>query len=155
MKLLTVLLYLGLVVSAQAQEVSFNGITYKIKGKTILLDKADVTTTLSVKDQKGVWEAFNKQKALDEERMEASKALKKAEKEQKKAEKKQKKAEKELKAKEKVRSKFEDVSEDYEDAVAKFEKLKKKGKLSPNDETKWLKKIQNLKDDVDKTKRKL
>ncbi|MDO7170945.1 hypothetical protein [Mariniflexile sp. AS56] len=156
MKLVAVLvLFLGFVISTQAQEVSFKGVAYKIKGKTILQDGADVTSTLSVEEQSGVWEAMNKQKALDDEREEAEKAIKKAENEQKKAEKKQKKAEKELKAREKAQSKFEDANDDYKDALSKYEKLKNKGKLSPNDEAKWLEKIQDLKEDIAKAKRKL
>ena len=93
MKLLVAfVLFLGFAISAQAQEVSYNGVTYKIKGKTILQDGANVTATLSAEEQAGVWEALSKQKALDEEREQAEKAIKKAEKEQAKAEKEQKKA---------------------------------------------------------------
>ena len=155
MRLLAVLLFLGFAISLQAQEVNFNGATYKIKGKTILQEGADVTTTLSAEEQAGVWDAFNKQKALEKERAAAEKAIKKAEKEQKKAEKAQKKAEKELKARQKAQSKFEDANEDYKDGLAKYEKLKEKGKLSPNDEAKWLKKIEGLKEDIEKAKKKL
>jgi hypothetical protein len=39
--------------------------------------------------------------------------------------------------------------------MAKYEKLKKKDKLSPNEEEKWLEKIQDLKEDLEKAKRKL
>ena len=179
----TVLLFLGLAFTSQAQEVSFNGAMYKIKGKAILQEGADVTSSLSVEDQAGIWDAFNKQKALEKEREEAEKVLKeaekkqkeaekaqkaaekeqkkaekeqkKAEKEQKKAEKAQKKAEKELKAKEKAQSKFDDANEDYTDALSKYEKLKVKGKLSPNDETKWQGKLLKLKDNINKAKKKL
>ncbi|WP_372757367.1 hypothetical protein [Mariniflexile sp.] len=155
MRLVTVLLFLGLAFGSQAQEIDFNGTTYKIKGKTILKEGENVTTTLSAEEQTGIWEAFNKQKALNEEREAAEKAIKKAEKEQKKAEKALKKAEKEIKAKEKAQAKFDDANEDYTDAIAKYEKLKKKGKLSPNDEAKWLKKIEGLKEDIAKAKKKL
>ncbi|MFD0990237.1 hypothetical protein ACFQ1R_09025 [Mariniflexile jejuense] len=155
MRLVAVLLFLGFAFSVQAQEVNVNGTTYKIKGKTILLDDADVTTTLSAEEQSGIWEAFNKQKALDKEREAAEKAIKKAEKEQKKAEKRLKKAEKEIKAKEKAQSKFDDANDDYNDAIKKYEKLKRKGKLSPNDEAKWLEKIADLKEDIEKAKKKL
>ena len=162
MKLVAIFLFLGLVLNAQAQEVSYNGTTYKVKGKAILLDGTDVTTTLSTEEQTGILETLNKQTALDKERKEAEKAIKKAEKEQNKAEKEQrkaekelKKAEKELKAKEKAQSKFEDANDDYTNAIKKYDKLKKKGKLSPNDEAKWLEKIDGLKADIDKTKKKL
>ena len=155
MKFWTIIFFFALYFNVNAQEVNFKDTTYKIKGKNILQEGADVTTTLSAEDQAGIWEAFNKQKALDKERAKAEKALKNAEKEQKKAEKKQKKAEKELKAREKAQSRFEDANEDYKDGLAKYERLKEKGKLSPNDEAKWVKKIEGLKEDIEKAKKKL
>lgn len=155
MKIFTTILLFILSIGLNAQEVNFKDTTYKIKGKTILQDGVDVTSTLSVEDQEGVLEVLNKQKALEEEREKTEKAMKKAENEQKSAEKKQKKAEKELKPKEKAHFKFQDAHDDHADAIKKYEKLKKKGKLSPNDEEKHLEKIKNLKEDIEKSKRKL
>lgn len=155
MKIFTTILLFILSIGLNAQEVNFKDTTYKIKGKTILQDGVDVTSTLSVEDQEGVLEVLNKQKALEEEREKTEKAMKKAENEQKSAEKKQKKAEKELKRKEKAHFKFQDAHDDHADAIKKYEKLKKKGKLSPNDEEKHLEKIKNLKEDIEKSKRKL
>jgi len=178
MKLLSVIvLFLGITLSAQAQEVDFNGTTYKVKGKTILQDGVDVTGTLSVNEQIGIREALRNQKALDEQQQKAEKALiderkradkalederkraervvKKAESDLKNAEKKQKKAEKELKARDKAQSNYEKAGNKYNDAIKKYEKLKRKGKLSPNDEAKWLEKIDNLNEDISKAKRKL
>jgi len=153
--LVVLLLFLGMTLSSQAQEVDFNGTTYMVKGKTILQNGADVTTSLSAAEQTGIMDALNQQKALEAEQKKAEKQIKKAENEQKKAEKRQKKAEKELKAKEKAHSRFENSSKDYSNAMAKYEKLKRKGKLSPNDEEKWLEKIEGLKEDIEKAKRKL
>lgn len=178
MKFLSVIvLFFGITLSAQAQEVNYNGITYKIKGKTISQNGTDVTATLSVNDQIGIREALRQQKALDEEQQKAEKALiddrkradkaldderkraervvKKAEDDLKKAEKKQKKAEKELKARDKAQSNYEKAGDKYNDAINKYEKLKRKGKLSPNDEAKWLEKIDNLNKDIDIARRKL
>lgn len=155
MKLLAVLLFLTLTFNAQAQDINFNGTTYKIKGKTILKEGVDITNTLTAEEQTGIWEAFKQQEALEKERKAAEKAIKKAEKEQKQAEKRQKKAEKALKAKEKAQDRFEDANDDYNKAVKKYEKLKKKGKLSPNDEAKWLEKIEKYKETIEKTKKKL
>lgn len=155
MKIFTTILLFILSIGLNAQEVNFKDTTYKIKGKTILQDGVDVTSTLSVEDQEGVLEVLNKQKALEEEREKTEKAMKKAENEQKSAEKKQKKAEKELKRKEKAHFKFQDAYDDHADAIKKYEKLKKKGKLSPNDEEKHLEKIKNLKEGIEKSKRKL
>lgn len=155
MKFLTVIFLFALCLNMHAQDVNHNGITYKIKGKTIIQDGVDVTTTFSTEEQTTIFEAFNKQKALEKERKASEKALKKAENEQKSAEKKQKKAEKELKAKEKAKSNYDKANSNYQKAVSKYEKLINKGKLSPVDETKSLKKIENLKDDIEKAKKKL
>jgi len=178
MKFLVVLvLFFGITLSTQAQEVNFNEKIYKVKGKAISQNGADVTASLSVNEQIGIREALRQQKAiddqqqkaekalmadrkradkaLDEERKRAEKVVKKAESDLKNAEKKQKKAEKELKARDKAQSNYEKAGNKYNDAIEKYEKLKRKGKLSPNDEAKWLEKIDNLNKDIDKARRKL
>lgn len=169
MRLLAVLLFLGFAFCAQAQEVSYNGNVYKVKGKKILLEGADVTTVLSQENQTGIWNAFNEQEALIKATQEAEKVKKAAEKEKKKIEKAEKKAEKEKKelAKEKkelakkeknaqkAKDKFNNANDNYEDNLAKYEKLKSKGKLSPNAEDKWLKKIDGLKQNIEKARRRL
>ena len=43
--------------------------------------------------------------------------------------------------------------EKYSDAQKKYEKLKNKGKLSPVDEEKWLKKLENLKENLEKNRK--
>lgn len=175
--LVVIVFFLGMTLSAQAQEVEYNGGTFKINGKTISQNGTDVTSTLSVNDQIGIREALRQQKALDEQQEKAEKALiaerkradkvldeerkraekivKKAESDLKNAEKKQKKAEKELKARDKAQSNYEKAGDKYNDAIKKYEKLKRKGKLSPNDEAKWLEKIDDFNKDLDKTRRKL
>lgn len=198
MRLLAVLLFLGFAFCAQAQEVSYNGNVYKVKGKKILLEGADVTTVLSQENQTGIWNAFNEQEALIKATQEAEKVKKAAEKEKKKIEKAEKKAEKqaenekkkiekekkkaekekekakkeaekekkelakekkELAKKEKnaqkAKDKFNNANDNYEDNLAKYEKLKSKGKLSPNAEDKWLKKIDGLKQNIEKARRRL
>jgi hypothetical protein len=42
-----------------------------------------------------------------------------------------------------------------EQTQEKYDKLKQRGKLSPKDEEKWLKKIENYKDDAEKARKKL
>ncbi len=155
MKLFLSLALLAFTLGIQAQEVMHQGTTYKIKGKTILKEGVDVTNTLSMDEQTQIKEAFAKQKALNKERSEAEKAIKKAEKEQKKAEKKQKQAEKELKARQKAQSKFEKAEKKYNNERSKFDRLKKKGQLPTKDEAKWLKKMEDLKKDLDKAKKRL
>lgn len=155
MKFLTMIFIFALCVSTNAQDISLNGTTYNIQGETILQDGIDITASLSLEEQTAIFEALGKQKALEKERKASEKAIKKAENEQKSAEKKQKKAEKELKAKEKAKSRYDDANDTYNDAVSKYDKLKKKGKLSPNDEAKWLERIQKSKEAIEKAKKKL
>ena len=155
MRFLIVLLLIGFGFLGNAQEVVAGGVIYEVKRKAIFKDGVNVSETLSDDKKKEILAAFEKKEKMIEETKKAEKELKKAEKAQKRAERRQKKAEKELKARERAQSKFEDANDDYNDAIKKYEKLKKKGKLSPNDEAKWLEKIQDLKKDIDKAKRKL
>jgi hypothetical protein len=73
MRLFAVLFFLGLVCSAEAQEINFNGTAYKVKGDAILKDGADVTNTLSAEEQISIKDALSKQEALNKEREEAEK----------------------------------------------------------------------------------
>ena len=144
MKIWSIILFFGLTLSAYAQQVNYNGVTYKVKGKVILKDGVDVTNTITLSEQTGIKNALAK-----------AKSVKKTEKKLKATEKKQKKAEKELKQKQKAQSNFEKSNKKHDQALKKYEKLKSKGKLSPEDENKWLKKINKLKGTNEKAKRKL
>jgi len=158
MRLFVLLLFLGLSLTIQAQEVAFNGVTYKVKGETIFKDKVDVTPTLSIEEKTGILEVLKEQKTLEVERIKAVKKVKeveKAEKAQKKAEKKQKKIEKSLKRIEKAQSNFEKSTSKYNKAIAKYESLKKRGKLSPVAEAKWIEKVEKLRYKRDKFESKL
>ena len=65
------------------------------------------------------------------------------------------KLKKPLKKQEKIKDNYKRAQDKLASAQKKYEKLKKKGKLSPVDEVKWLEKIENLTDKVNKAKRKL
>lgn len=162
MKYILVVLFLGFGWFSNAQVVEREGKKYVVKKDKILLDGNDVTATFSVEEQAKIRAEFSKLeeeiklKKKEEERLEkAEKERKKAEKAQKKAEKEQKKAEKALKQKEKAQSDYNKAIKDLEQAQSKFERLKNKGKLSPNDEAKWLEKIQKLNEKIEKAEKKL
>lgn len=162
MKFFITLLCLVFGFFVQAQEVEVNGTVYKVKGDAIFKDNVDVSETLTIEEKNNIRTNLDEKIRLEKEAEEAESKIKKAEKEHKKAEKeqkraesKQKAAEKALKKKEKAQANFEKAGDKYEDAIKKYEKLKERGKLSPNDEAKWLKKIDNYKDDINKAKRKL
>jgi hypothetical protein len=136
-----------------AQVIEHEGVSYEIKGKAIFKDGVDVTQTLSAEKQKAIMGNFEKSQkatkklAKDQEAFE--KKLKKNEKDLKKAEKDRKKSEKTLKQKQQAQDNFEKANKNMVQTQEKYDKLKQKGKLSPKDEEKWLKKIEKHKDDGD------
>jgi hypothetical protein len=155
MKFFITLLCLVFGFFVQAQEVEVNGTVYKVKGESIFKDKVNVSETLTMEEKNNIRTNLDEKIRLEKETKLKDSAIKKAEKEQKKAENKHKSAEKALKKKEKAHADFEKTGKKYEDAIKKYEKLKDKGKLSPEDEGKWLKKIDNYKEAIEKAKKKL
>ena len=155
LKVVLTVILLFMFVIAQAQKVQYNGKNYLVKGNDIFVDKVDVTNTLSIEDQNRIKNKLSEQILADKKLKENEKAEKKAEKRIKAAEKKQKKAEKQLKANEKAKKNYADVQEKYEKELKRHKKLSDKGKLSPEDEIKWQKKLESLKKKIEKLKRKL
>lgn len=177
MKFWIVLLLMSFTAVTQAQQVINNGNTYEVVGKTILKDGADITETLSAAEQKEIRDVLkDKLKAdklaeklkkdaekvadkLEKERKKTEKNIekerKRIEKDLKKAEKEKKKAEKALKNRLKAQDKLRKAEGKLIKAEEKYKSLKFKGKLSPNDEAKWLKDIRSLEEKVSKAKRKM
>jgi hypothetical protein len=135
---LLTLIFFFLVTISYAQDVVYKNKTYTIKGESIYLSKVDVTKTLNQDMVNNIF-AFHK---MNEEK---KVVIKKVEKEKKTAEKNRKKAEKALKKKVKAQKKLNKANDKLKNAIKKQENLKKKGDLSPNDEKKWLLKIEKLK----------
>jgi len=149
-------------IALNAQDIEKAGKTYEVKNERIFLDGKDVTETLSLEDKTAILKQASialeknklKESALKEtEKLEKEK--KKAEKAQKKAEKAQKKAEKALKQQLKAQKRLDKATKKLESSQKKYEKLKRKGKLSPQDETKWLDRIEGYKEDIVKAKKKI
>ncbi|WP_152572179.1 hypothetical protein [Jejuia pallidilutea] len=145
-----------------AQEIKINDDVYEEKKGLIIKNGVDVTNILSDAEKSKILAAFEKKKLeiaktnkAKEKLEKAEKQQKRAEKQQKKAEQKQKKAEKILKQKEKAQANHDKAIIKHENAIEKYEKLKNKGKLSPEDERKWLEKIEKLNTNISKTKKKL
>tara|TARA_R110002073_G_scaffold279026_1_gene442955 strand:+ start:214968 stop:215453 length:486 start_codon:yes stop_codon:yes gene_type:complete len=154
-KYITALLFVLCTSILFAQKIEHNGKEYNIKGEKIFMNGVDVTSDLSPLEQNTL-KAKLRIKLSDEKKAEAlAKEKKKALQKQKKAEKKQKKAEKELKNKQKAQDNYESAQKKLEKAQSKYEKLKKKGKLSPEDEVKWLEKIEKLREKFYKKENKL
>ena len=143
---LLTLIFLFLVTISYAQEVVYKDTTYTVKRKSIYLAKVDVTKTLNPEKVNEIF-AIHK---INEDKIDA---IKKAAKEKKASEKKLKKAEKALKNKVKAQKKLSKANDNLKSGIKKFNKLKKKGDLSPNDNQKWLEKIEKLKKKVAKAEK--
>ena len=157
-----ILLCVALSFTSQAQEVTKDGTTYEVKDEKIFLDGKDVTEMFTIEERKDMLKRAAEIATSIKIKQKEVKEAKKAEKEQKKlikdkkrAEKKQKHAEKALKKKKKAQSNYNKATKKYEQAQDKYQKLKKKGKLSPEDETKWLEKIEKLNKKITSLEKKL
>jgi len=151
MKIKTILLFLACMLwaaSAFSQKVTFANKEYKIKGKKIYFEGKDVSDSFSEEEKVAIFEKLKLQKAKMKEEKKEAKELQKEKKKIEKAEKEQKKRENAL-------DDYDDAVNKLETAQAKYERLKRKGKLSPNDEVKWLDKIAKLKEKVSIKKKKL
>lgn len=135
-------------VSAFSQKITYANKEYKIKGEKIYFDGKDVSDSFSAEEKVAI---FKKLKVQKQKNKKQKKEAKKVKKQKNKVE----KAEKEQKKQENVLDDYDDAVENLETAQAKYERLKRKGKLSPNDEVKWLDKIAKLKEKVSKKKKKL
>ena len=154
-KLFIAIVCLFMVTILNAQQIEHNGKEYRVKGEKIFLNGVEVTADLSADEQLVIKNKLKNKIATDKKIKSAEKAQNKAENKQKKAEKKQKQAEKELKKREKTQKNYENAQQRYSDAQNKYEKLKNRGKLSPVDEAKWLKKLENLKENLDKNEKRM
>ena len=152
MRIWLITFFLGLGLTATAQQVIYEGKVHEVTGKAIFQDGVDITSSLHTDERKSIYKTLKNQ--LKEEKN-VEKAKKRQEKALKKAEKSQKKVEKTLKQKQKAQDKFNKATKKLEQNQDKYQKLKGRGKLSPNAEAKWLKKINGYKKDLDKATKKL
>ncbi|TDU43181.1 hypothetical protein BXY82_0588 [Gelidibacter sediminis] len=147
MKNWIIVLFLCLGTLVSAQEVISNGKVYEVKGKSIFKDGIDITASLESSEKDAIFKTLKNQQ---KEASRAEAARKKLEKAAKKSEKAQKRAANELKKKQKAQDKFEKAAKRLEQNQEKYERLKMRGKLSPNDDAKWLKKLERYTKDLDK-----
>lgn len=152
MRIWIIILFLSLGTTVSAQEVISKGKVYEVKGKAIFQDDIDITPTLLIEERDHIYKALKNQIKNNKD---AEKARKKLVKYTKNAENSQKKSAKALKQKQKAQDEFTKATKKLDQNQAKFEKLKFRGKLSPNDEAKWLKKLEGYKNDLQKATRKL
>lgn len=152
MRIWMIIYFLGLGITVNAQQVIHNGKIHEVKGKVIFHEGEDITSSLHTDERESIFKKLKKQLKEDKN---AEKAINQRENDIKKAQKSQSKAEKALKQKQKANDKFNMASKKLNQNQDKYQKLKDKGKLSPNDEAKWLKKLEGFKKDVEKSRRKL
>ncbi|RSK41762.1 hypothetical protein [Mangrovimonas spongiae] len=153
-KLLSVVFLMFLILSCGTTHkvIMDNHEVYEVKGDKIFKDGTEVTETLKKDRRDAILDTLEERLEKQEELEEQQEALEKA---QKEAEEQQKEIEKELKEKEDAREAFFDAKEKLKDQKNKYERLHKNGKLSPNDEEKWAKKLKKLAEDVAEAKENL
>ena len=154
-KIFIAIVSLFMVTLLSAQQIEHEGKEYRVMGEKIFLNGVEVTADLSADEQLVIKNKLKSKIATDKKIKSAEKAQKRAENKQKKAEKKQKQAEKDLKKREKIQQNYKNAQQKYSDAQNKYEKLKNRDKLSPVDEAKWLKKLETLKESLDKNEKRL
>ena len=137
-----------------AQEVTLDDKKYQVDDKTIWSNGTDVTNVLNEEQQQKIFDLAEvkrkelkqielEQKASEKSKKQAekqSKQLKKLEKQQKKTQKALKKKENVIAKKAKAEKQLTKAEKEAKKVQSKYEKLSKKGKLSTEDEAKWLKK---------------
>lgn len=138
-----------------AQQIEFKGKKYQVKGDIILLDGVDVTNSFTTAQQITLQNKLKNKIILEKKIKKAEKAEKKAVSKQKKAEKKQKHAEKDLNKRVKIQKNYEISKKKYKQSQKKYKKLKNRGKLSLEDESKWLNKIEKSKERMNKNEKRL
>lgn len=149
-----------------AQNISYNGTTYTVKGEKIFNNTEEVTSTLTDIDKEAVFNAHKTElkklkdikkadKKLINAQKEEAKRVKAQEKKLKAAEKKLKKAKKEAKKRESIQKSLEKAENKLKKETKNYKRLLKKGKLSSEDNIKFQKKINTFKDNVNKMSKKL
>lgn len=152
MKTWMIIFFFSIGMTVNAQKVISNGKAYEVKGKAIFKDGVDITSTLLNEERTHIYKALKNQ---TKEIKDAEKVRRRLEKAAKNSDKAHKKAAKALKKKQKAQDKFSKATQKLKKNQAKFDKLKIRGKLSPNEEAKWLKKLEKNKKDLEKAKRNL
>jgi len=167
MKYIYILAFSFLILSCgSSEQVIYDGKVYELKGDDIYYGSDKVTESLSDEQKSNIRQTLNarlaleqevkaQKEALEAEQRAQEKALKQAEEALKKAEKEQKSLEKAAKRKEKLREDFIGASSKYKSQKEKYQKLHDAGKLSPNDEEKWAKRLEKLKSKMEKAEQEL
>ncbi len=146
--------------------ITDEGKVYEVKGNTIKNDGNNVTKNLSAEEKEAINTVLerkeNAKKAFDKKQKELEDAIEEQENIQEAAENKQKELEEELetledslKESQDARDNYATIKARYNDKRNKFRKLKKEGKLSPNDIEDWKEKLEKIKEDVNEAKNKL
>lgn len=137
--------FLSLGFALNAQHVIHDGTAYEVKGRSIFSNGENVTDALHVDEKNTIFRTHKSQVRAD----------KRAEKAKKKQEKAHKKAAKDLKRKQKAQDRYLKATKKLQRNQAQYDRLKERGKLSPNAEDKWLKKLDRYKKNVEKRRKSL
>ncbi|WP_044401766.1 hypothetical protein [Lacinutrix sp. Hel_I_90] len=135
------------------------GAVYEVRGNHFYSNGEEVTETLTDDEKDTIMSQLDERLDAEKEALKQKKALeevvKEAEKTKEEAIEKQEAIERALERKEKARQTFFKAKEKLQSAKEAYERAYKKGKLSPNDEEEWAKKIESLEEDLESAQREL
>ena len=135
------------------------GAVYEVRGNHFYTNGEEVTETLTDDEKDAIRSQLDERLDAEKEALKQKKALeevvKEAEKAKEEAIEEQEAIESALERKEKARQAFFKAKDKLQNAKEEYERAYKKGKLSPNDEEEWAKKIEGLEEDVQSAQKEL
>ncbi|WP_417238273.1 hypothetical protein [Bizionia sp.] len=142
---------------AKHEIITDSGKKYEVKGNTFYHQGKEVTDKISAEEKDHIVTKLNKKLETEAEVASQQRALKEArsraekvQKEARKAEKQAKALDKKLKAEAKARKNYIKAKNNLDTAQKKYNRLRKKGDLSPNEEAKWTKRLNKLSNQMKK-----
>lgn len=160
-KLLFIIIFVLIAGSCGTTEkvITDAGAVYEVKGNHFYTNGEEVTETLTDDEKDAIRSQLEDRLDAEKEALKQKKALeevvKEAEKAKEEAIEEQEAIESALERKEKARQAFFKAKDKLQNAKEEYERAYKKGKLSPNDEEEWAKKIEGLEEDVQSAQKEL
>ena len=141
---------ISILVSCGSSErvITNNGAVYTVKGNNFYNKGKDVTGKLTDIEKKSIQSILEKrmqsEEAAKEKQDEIAKSLDALKEKEKELKKKQREIEDKIANREDARDNFFEVKKELNDLKEEYKELKDKGELSPNDESKWQKRLKKL-----------
>lgn len=139
--------------------IANDGTVYQVKNDNFFNKGEDVTDKLTDIEKKSIKSILEKRLEAEElakqKQDEIAKSLDALKKKEKELKDKQREIEEKIENRQDARDNFFDIREQLNDVKDKYKKLKDDGKLSPEDEAKWNKRLKKLETDLNEAELKV